>query len=1005
MDIFHIYKPKDLFKSIRTFLSETNSTNLLKNTLKMLDPEVEEKFYTNKKNIDGLEFTRREIDIISCIINGRVSNKEIAKVLDISFRTVEANKNNINRKLRAVTNLTVRDFIEKSSKYQIVKQHYYYLSKDNNFSETYNSNENFKPENNDYNRAHTLIKDKVKNRSKFWVLLIPIAVAIVLYFNLDCFKDHHPQITSDLIIPPDNFLLQRNSLTNKINNNLKANNADIHITAIVGIGGAGKTTLARIYAKYIKNIPIIWEINAETKETCLKSIIELAYLLADSVEKKKYLKEVEQISDVGIKNKQYLNFVKSSLREKSNWLLIYDNLENFSEINEFFPHDPNNWGKGEIIITTRNENIAKTGHLTEENIINIGELSEEEKLTLFSKIYWQKKTDKLSETEFQKTIRSLKNLPPFPLDVFVAAYFLRSTEIDFDEYLINIKTSENTYKKIGQELLKEVTDYSQTRHGIISSCLKKLSDNNQDFKDLLTFIAFLDSQNITYELLSKYKSYSTVSDFIYKLAKDGLVTKNSKAISIHRSTHNIMLEFVRTNFSQSEKKEFLANNFHIIEDSYESMIKGKDYHAMLFLLPHVKSYLKALDIIDISSKIKSRYESDLYDMLGYIKWKTEGNFLEAKNYFQIALDKNQISNHLSQKRLAILYNNLSETLSDTGFLQEAIEYSKKSLTYCNFPGAELLKTNNLISIGSNYGSLCDINKSISYLQNSLEEAKKLSEAESKHLIIEIYTQLSYVYLLNYINKTEAKMAVIYDNKAMELANTLRLFKTNDKIPDSVTCDSARLQWRHAKLMHTVFADFENSFKWLESAEAIMKYKCPENLYLKDRIYGLMGESLLRRNMLLEAKDKFDSAITSLDLLIGPTPNNGNRCMRAEINIRLGNFEAAYNDSISLVKQHIVMGNNLEVLRYNIAYYNAALALHKLGRHIESADLFKNFMYKMDIFCMKFFTEKEYNSLKEQKLFADSTIENYLKNSEIIFAKIFGYDHSFIKNYVSQNTLK
>ncbi|MGV2433250.1 MAG UNVERIFIED_CONTAM: helix-turn-helix transcriptional regulator [Rickettsiaceae bacterium] len=81
-------------------------------------------YYSNLKTIHNVEFTNREIDIISCILNGRTSYKEIAILLSISPRTVEANKSNINRKIHLAENYNIRDFLERSDKYFLIKTHY-----------------------------------------------------------------------------------------------------------------------------------------------------------------------------------------------------------------------------------------------------------------------------------------------------------------------------------------------------------------------------------------------------------------------------------------------------------------------------------------------------------------------------------------------------------------------------------------------------------------------------------------------------------------------------------------------------------------------------------------------------------------------------------------------------------------------------------------------------------------------------------------------------------------
>lgn len=73
--------------------------------------------------INNIKFSLREVDIVSCIINGR-SPKFIAHLLDISPKTVEAHIRNIKIKMNCSSKEQIVSFIEKSNKHQLISQHY-----------------------------------------------------------------------------------------------------------------------------------------------------------------------------------------------------------------------------------------------------------------------------------------------------------------------------------------------------------------------------------------------------------------------------------------------------------------------------------------------------------------------------------------------------------------------------------------------------------------------------------------------------------------------------------------------------------------------------------------------------------------------------------------------------------------------------------------------------------------------------------------------------------------
>jgi DNA-binding CsgD family transcriptional regulator len=75
------------------------------------------------KNINEVNFTKREIDILSAMVSGR-GIKNISSLLSISTRTVEAHMYNIMRKLECNSREGIIDFIEKSNYYSEIKKHY-----------------------------------------------------------------------------------------------------------------------------------------------------------------------------------------------------------------------------------------------------------------------------------------------------------------------------------------------------------------------------------------------------------------------------------------------------------------------------------------------------------------------------------------------------------------------------------------------------------------------------------------------------------------------------------------------------------------------------------------------------------------------------------------------------------------------------------------------------------------------------------------------------------------
>ncbi len=91
------------------------------NTLELRLPQ--DTYAEQLEVINEINFTRREIDIIACILSGK-SAKHIASFLSISPKTVENHIRNVMLKTGCKTQPAVIDLVEKSHQFPLIKNHY-----------------------------------------------------------------------------------------------------------------------------------------------------------------------------------------------------------------------------------------------------------------------------------------------------------------------------------------------------------------------------------------------------------------------------------------------------------------------------------------------------------------------------------------------------------------------------------------------------------------------------------------------------------------------------------------------------------------------------------------------------------------------------------------------------------------------------------------------------------------------------------------------------------------
>ncbi len=579
-------------------------------------------------------------------------------------------------------------------------------------------------------------QDKYKLKGKIQPILwlssgIVFIGLLLFYWNQ---RPETPSFRSDLVIPSNSVLLHRPDLINQINDNFKKQGG-IQTVALVGPGGAGKTTLARQFADHQKD-SVIWEANAETIESLRSSFEKLAKLLAKNEYDHKVLKSIQDIKDAEEREKQIIPFVKEHLKASSSWFLILDNVERFLDIKKYFPQDSQTWGNGKVIITTRNSNILHNSYL--DCSVYVEELSPSEKLSLFSQIMTHGGTSSQSMHQLQDSIEFLENIPPFPLDISIAAYYLKATGVSHKTYLDNLFQNKKEFEIIQENLLKESGEYIKTRSGIITLALQHIINAHDDFKDLLLLICLLDSQNIHRDLLETYKKSVVVDNFIHHLKKYSLIIDNSPgsastSLSMHRSTQAISFTYLVKQldlYHDIKRMNFIS---YLLSDYVGKIIDQEDFYKIEAFLNHCKFFMKHSDILSDHAKVLVSVKlAGLYFYRG--DYPSAESLL--KRVFLILGD----DDHKNFNELGEANHLLGMIYRETGKHQFSKEYLEKSLSiyrkYNSKNYAEVAKV--LGNLGYLYRDLGDFKRARNLLDDSIKMYKTYASKNSlkiAHLLV------------------------------------------------------------------------------------------------------------------------------------------------------------------------------------------------------------------------------------------------------------------------------
>ena len=488
-------------------------------------------------------------------------------------------------------------------------------------------------------------------------------------------RHDNDSIRSDFVIPVESAFLNRSELINQINNSFKEIHG-IQTIALVGIGGAGKTTLARHYA-YTQEFPVVYELNAETMETLDRSFDKLAHDLSKTEADQKLLKSIRSIKIPMEREEKIIQFVKERLKSRAPWFLIYDNVGKFTDLQKFFPKDPGKWGQGRIILTTRDSTIGNNTHIN--STISVGELNAEQKLSLFIKIMENGREHPFTVTEKEEAQQFLTEIPPFPLDISIAAYYLKTIHISYKNYLEKIFQYSNDFSNVQEKILGETGDYTKTRHSIVTVSLKHLMSINDDFRDLFLLISVLDSQNIPLDLLIKCKNTIIVDNFIYHLKKHSLITNeptssyhSDAALSIHRSTQAIILAYLTKTLKLQKNKHLIQNIATILDNYMRDVMDKEDFAKMKNLYKHATTLLSHTTLLNDLIKASISGELGCFDYYSR-------NSIKAKQLLTNSLSILNICCQNEHDKIAHFLVYLGNVYRDLGNIKKAKELFEQSL--------------------------------------------------------------------------------------------------------------------------------------------------------------------------------------------------------------------------------------------------------------------------------------------------------------------------------------
>ena len=915
-----------------------------------------------KKRMIGekIEISQREMEVIACMVIGGKSYKETGRLLGISPKTVETH-------LRRVTD-----------KYRCTKSDLRRAIGQEKLTEVYNHIENSVTH---YN--------KHRNAIFFSVCTVVVTVIVLIwgYFKKDIVFNSNVRLDNNLhLIPRESVACEMTSILSR--------QSQIKTVVISGVGGAGKTTLARSFIKKQKAV-IKWEIDATTEQEVEISFRRLAHRLAKLTAQETLLRTIETISDANSRREEIIAFVATVLKSIPNWILFFDNVQDSKIAKKYIPSNINTWGSGSIIVTTRNSRIVESSPFSADLCIKIPEFTLQEQFELFTSINRGSLIDKKELEEF------LRNIPRLPLDTAITAYYIKNTGIRLNDYLKYLQEYSDDFQKIQYKITASSINYSQTRFEIISSDSREIIKDNPEFKDLLLFIAAINNRGIKINDLKRLKPDIVVDSFLYELQKYSLIEVVQGSCNMHKFIHKVSFHYILTQFSEEEIKAALDKIVNVFAIGY-SEVQKLSLDERLNLSQHIESLIRKIDRLKINSK--RRYKILLSNTLLHCYMNLKSRDAVKRFAQKIIKESNNI---LPDRELIKLleicgnYNLISQNYDEAGkYLFECMAICGKKTEFQHMKAVCLL---DLAVLSEMKGDLQEAQQRRKQAFEFVNFSKDLWSMGTK---LDLFSRFYRYYKKLFVCSREFQQVIDLGHDILKDLNADRFFYKENMYLGREHEQIFSIR-RYMIALYNKIGDFEEALENVKECEfffdLIKKAGIP--FINKEATFRMReGYTLLRLNKLDAAESVLKRCI-QVHKELGETPCIAQALLYlTEVLMRQNKWDEAYECARqSLKRMDKASSNNDRFFKVTCYYFLAIMELRQ-KEYSKALEYFNEFLNLSNAVCRSMLDSKIYGNMARSGVFSnvkhmDDLQKGFDSHAVRIFKEVYDPLHPFITDFV------
>ncbi|KAJ6014714.1 TPR-like protein [Penicillium herquei] len=311
-----------------------------------------------------------------------------------------------------------------------------------------------------------------------------------------------------------------------------AENETCQRTAVLGLGGTGKTQVALELAYRLRARGSVFWVPAVDVGSFEKAYREIgARLKVDGID--------DSQNDVKILVQNALSHEKSG-----NWLLIIDNADDpkllgNAAISNYLPFSL----KGSILLTTRNQQVVRQLDISLKDTVSLTGMTRAESTQLLEKLLGSQDSD------YASMDRLLDFLADLPLAIKQAAAYTMQTQISVSDYL-QYYQSNKTQARLMSCDFEDQYRYEQIGNAVSTTWLisfKNIQRDNPIAADYLRFLCLLGEKEIPLTLIPHGEDELDVLEAIGLLQAYKLITshKDVRAYDVHRLVRLAMRAWMR----------------------------------------------------------------------------------------------------------------------------------------------------------------------------------------------------------------------------------------------------------------------------------------------------------------------------------------------------------------------------------------------------------------------------------------------------------------------------